>query len=228
MPIQIANRLDCEFLNLNWRLLPELELAEVQLCPLPSGPVERAAEPGRFAMGSGGIPYLQQERSGDAAECAGQRRRRRRTQPCQAQSRSTLPSTANSSTSGGTVDLEVEISDRWPLKAPRAPTGLACSGTGMTQLNLQAVNISATTQRPQQLRWRSSGRMQGQHRSLAIPLSGAIHAADSAPANACTKRLFLNMSLQVQFDNVFVDWGDGTVQASEPRPRQFRLRQRLR
>src|ERR1035441_7129843 len=46
---------------------------------------------------------------------------------------------ANPQPSSETVDLEVEISDRWPLKAPLAPTGMACAGMGS---GLQVQNLT--------------------------------------------------------------------------------------
>src|SRR5665213_590041 len=55
---------------------------------------------------------------------------------------------ANAQNAGGTVDVQVEISDRWPLMAPLAPTGLACSGTGITTGNLQIQNLSKTSNDP--------------------------------------------------------------------------------
>ena len=58
-----------------------------------------------------------------------------------AQGQNSPQNSANSPPSSGTVDLEVEISNRWPLKAPRAPTGLACSGTGMGT-GLQVTNVA--------------------------------------------------------------------------------------
>src|ERR1035441_2315141 len=46
---------------------------------------------------------------------------------------------ANPQPSSETVDLKVEISDRWPLKAPLAPTGMACAGMGS---GLQVQNLT--------------------------------------------------------------------------------------
>jgi len=118
------------------------------------------------------------------------------------------PATQPAST--GTVDLEVEISDRWPLKAPQPPTGLACSGTGMHMLNLQAVNISQTNSDPNNYvgdQWTIQGN---------IDLSQSPYQANFTPQTAdppnCGQQCLVKYVTQVQFDNVFVDWGDGTVE----------------
>ena len=122
------------------------------------------------------------------------------------------PNSASSTPSGGTVDLEVEISDRWPLKAPVAPTGLACSGTGMTTGNLQVVNLSKTTNDPNNYvgdQWSLGGN---------IDLSRSPYQSNFTPQTAvppgsnCGNQCLVKYVTQVQFDNVFVDWGDGTVQ----------------
>jgi len=110
--------------------------------------------------------------------------------------------------STGTVDLEVEISDRWPLQAPQPPTGMACSGSGMHLLNLQAVNISQTTSDPNNYvgdEWTIQGN---------IDLSQAPYQVKFTPQTACAgpSPCFAKYVTQVQFDNVFVDWGDGTVE----------------
>jgi len=55
---------------------------------------------------------------------------------------------AQQNAQGGTVDVQVEISDRWPLMAPLAPNGLACNGTGITTGNLQVQNLSKTSNDP--------------------------------------------------------------------------------
>src|ERR1017187_3494026 len=47
---------------------------------------------------------------------------------------------ASQQASSGTVDIEVEISDRWPLLAPKPPTGMQCSDGGMgTGLNAENI-----------------------------------------------------------------------------------------
>ncbi len=132
----------------------------------------------------------------------------------QAQSQSSVQgaaaATSTTAASSGTVDLEVEISDRWPLKAPVAPTGMACSESGMTQLNLQAVNISSTSSDPNNYvgdKWALQGN---------IDLSHSPYQTQFTPQTqnppGCTQDCFKYVA-QVQFNNVFVDWGDGTVQA---------------
>ncbi len=130
---------------------------------------------------------------------------------------------ASQQTSGGTVDLEVEISDRWPLLAPKPPTGMACSGTGMTTLNLQAVNISQPTGDPNNYvgdQWTIQGN---------IDLSQSPYQINFTPQTACagSSPCLAKYVTQVQFDNVFVDWGDGTVEpltappVTPPPPNQY-------
>ena len=108
-----------------------------------------------------------------------------------------------------TVDVQVEISDRWPLMAPAAPTGMACNGTGYTTGSLQVQNLSKLCERSQQLHGRQLGAGR-EHRSLALTLSARLHAADRCAAQMRSPCLAKDVS-QVSFSNVFVDWGDGTV-----------------
>ena len=131
------------------------------------------------------------------------------------QNQSVLQNIVNAQNAGGTVDVQVELSDRWPLKAPLPPTGLACSGTGVTAGNLVAQNLSKN----------SSGSSTdpnnyiGDNWSLSgtIDLSRSPYQADYTPQTAvppgstCGNKCVVKDVTQVQFSNVFVDWGDGTV-----------------
>jgi hypothetical protein len=140
----------------------------------------------------------------------------------------------NQAASGGTVDIEVEISDRWPLLAPKPPTGLSCSGTGMGS-GLQAVNIANKDV------YDANGKVTGvdQNNYVGDPwaLQGNINLAQSPyqikftphtadPPN-CGSQCLVKYVTSVQFDNVFVDWGDGTVQpltappVTPPPPNQY-------
>ena len=122
--------------------------------------------------------------------------------------------------SGGTVDLEVEISDRWPLLAPKPPTGMSCSGTGMGT-SVQAVNIADKNV------YDANGKVTGVDQNNYVgdrwALQGNLNLAQSpyqinftpqtADPPGCGSMCLAKYVTQVQFDNVFVDWGDGTVQA---------------
>ncbi len=136
-----------------------------------------------------------------------------------AQNQNSLQNSASQPASGGTVDLEVEISDRWPLKAPQPPTGMACGGTGMGT-GLQAVNIAdknvyGPNGKPTEIdpnnyigdQWALQG---------TVDLSQSPYQVNFTPQTAdppgCGQQCLAKYVSQVQFDNVFVDWGDGTVQ----------------
>jgi hypothetical protein len=121
-----------------------------------------------------------------------------------------------------TVDLEVEISDRWPLLAPNAPTGLACSGTGMGN-GLQVTNVADKHV------YDANGKPTGgidPNNYIGDPfvLSGNFNLKGSPFATNPTLHQLPHQGQvfgtvdQVQFDNLFVDWGDGTVQALSPQP----------
>jgi hypothetical protein len=109
------------------------------------------------------------------------------------------------------VDVQVEISDRWPLMAPLAPNGLACNGTGITTGNLQVQNLSKTSNDPNSYagdKWSLGG---------TIDLSRSPYQPDYTPQTAvppgstCGNQCLVKDVTQVDFSNVFVDWGDGTV-----------------
>jgi len=119
--------------------------------------------------------------------------------------------------SGGTVDIEVEISDRWPLLAPKPPTGMQCNG-GFGS-GLQAQNIADKTT------YDANGKPNGtdpmDYVGDSFALGGTIDLSQSpyeikfTPQTAdppnCGQPCLAKYVAQVQFDNVFVDWGDGTV-----------------
>jgi hypothetical protein len=128
-----------------------------------------------------------------------------------AQNASAQLNAANAQNAGGTIDVQVEISDRWPLMAPLAPTGLACSGTGITTGNLQIQNLSKTSTDPNSYvgdKWSLGG---------TIDLSRSPYLPDFTsqtavpPGSTCGNQCLVKDVTQVDFSNVFVDWGDGTV-----------------
>ncbi len=126
-----------------------------------------------------------------------------------AQNANTPQNAANTQNTGGTVDVQVEISDRWPLMAPAAPTGMACNGTGYTTGSLQVQNLSKPANDPNSYmgdKWALGGN---------IDLSRSPYLPDYTPQTVAPPKcgspcLAKNVS-QVSFSNVFVDWGDGTV-----------------
>ncbi|MGO9167582.1 MAG: hypothetical protein ACLP56_12000, partial [Candidatus Sulfotelmatobacter sp.] len=126
---------------------------------------------------------------------------------------------AASQNSGGTVDIEVEISDRWPLLAPKPPTGMQCGGTGFGT-GLQAQNIADKT--TYDANGKPNGTDPNDYIGDSFALGGTIDLSQSpyeikfTPLTAnppnCGQQCLVKYVAQVQFDNVFVDWGDGTVE----------------
>lgn len=114
-----------------------------------------------------------------------------------------------SQTSGGTTDVQVEVSERWPLKAPAAPNGLTCNGNGMTTGSLQVQNLSKTSNDPNSYvgdNWALGG---------TLDLSRSPYQPDATPHFVtppnCGSQCLVRDVSNVSFSNVFVDWGDGTV-----------------
>ena len=115
----------------------------------------------------------------------------------------------NTPDSGGTIDVQVEISERWPLMAPAAPNGLTCTGTGMSTGSLQVQNLSKTSNDPNSYvgdDWGLGG---------TIDLSRSPYQPDATPQfvtpQNCGSQCLVRDVSEVSFSNVFVDWGDGTV-----------------
>lgn len=114
-----------------------------------------------------------------------------------------------------TTDIKVEISDRWPLDRPMSPTGMACSLGGSTGTGLQAQDADATGNDP------------NNYMGDRFVLSGSFNLTDSpyathpnliqTPGSRCNGCLFGQIG-EVAFDNLFVDWGDGTVQSLSAPP----------
>jgi len=104
-----------------------------------------------------------------------------------------------------TTDVEVEVSDRWPLNRPQAPTGLSCPANGMGS-GIQALDIDVTGSDP------------NNYAGDRFALSGSFNLTDSPyaahpnlvdkPCNNC----LIGQVSQVAFDDLFVDWGDGSIQ----------------
>jgi len=103
-----------------------------------------------------------------------------------------------------TTDLEVEVSGLSQLGSTQAPTGLQCNGSGMGNgLNISDVDQPATDPNSYAFdRWLLSG---------TVDLTNSPYAAHGTPQESGSG-LIKNVNLMT-FDNVFVDWGDGTVQS---------------
>jgi hypothetical protein len=126
---------------------------------------------------------------------------------------------------------EVEISERWPLGRVNAPTGLAVNGNGdVTNSQLSVINVGAKAN------FDANGKPTGKVDPNNYPhdlfmLSGSFDLAkapyathpkmipNNAPVNPqCTQQAGSNCQLipsdkGAKFDNVYVDWGDGTIEA---------------
>ncbi|MGA7561409.1 MAG: IPT/TIG domain-containing protein [Terriglobales bacterium] len=103
-----------------------------------------------------------------------------------------------------TTDLEVEVSTLSQLGTTQAPTGLQCNGSGMSN-GLNITDADKTQSDPNAYvldRWLLSG---------TVNLTNSPYRANGTPQESGTG-LIKSVSLMT-FDNVFVDWGDGTVQS---------------
>jgi hypothetical protein len=122
------------------------------------------------------------------------------------------------------VDIEVEISERWPLYLPDAPTGLGCPSAVSAGLSVN--NIDSSTQNGKLAG--ASGftydhfQIKGQLNLSDSPYTAHVGKTQASTPNTQTSLptwlggggsmgspsqvLFTTWS----FDNVFVDWGDGT------------------
>ena len=112
------------------------------------------------------------------------------------------PSSANPQPAE-TTDIEVEVSGVWELGTTQAPTGLNCAGSGMGN-GLNVTDADATTTDPNNYvndRWLLSG---------TVDLTNSPYSAHGTP-NESGSGLIKTVNLMT-FDNVFVDWGDGSVQ----------------
>lgn len=108
-----------------------------------------------------------------------------------------------------TTDVKVEVSDRWPLDRPLAPTGMACSGGGQSNTGLQAQDAD------------DPGNDPNNYVGDRFVLSGSFNLTDSPYAthpNLVKGSGLIGQVHQVSFDNLFVDWGDGTIQSISAPP----------
>lgn len=115
---------------------------------------------------------------------------------------------ASQSSQPQTTDVEVEVSDRWPLDRTNAPTGMSCPANGMGN-GLQANDIDIT------------GSDTSNYAGDRFALSGSFDLTDSpyatnpnlidVPGSQKSGQVIGQVG-QLAFDNLFVDWGDGTIQ----------------
>jgi hypothetical protein len=117
----------------------------------------------------------------------------------------TQNSAASQSSQPQATDIEVEVSDRWPLNRPSAPTGMSCPAGGFGN-GLQALDIDVTGNDPNNYagdRFALSG---------SFDLTNSPYAAHPNLIDKPCSDCLIGQVDGVAFDNLFVDWGDGTIQ----------------
>ncbi len=108
---------------------------------------------------------------------------------------------------GHRVTKIVERSERWPLNTTRGPTGMACSNVASSKLDALPIDNATATAVHTGERWQLVG---------SLNLKNSPWAADVqmvqwpyARGQGHGKKF---IATSWHFDNVFVDWGDGTVE----------------
>ncbi len=116
---------------------------------------------------------------------------------------------------GTMVPREVERSERWPLNTPYRSTGLACGNEASSTLNVRRVDNSSTNKNKPFSneiypvahtgdRWQLFGTMD----LGRSPWSSEPSETATAVGHGKNKHF---PSITWNFDNIYLDWGDGTV-----------------
>ncbi len=118
----------------------------------------------------------------------------------------------NGKTTSNTVDLQVEISDRWPLMAPQQPNGMSCGKGGFTTNNLNVTNFSrpSNTNDPNNYigdQWGLGGTVDLSHSPYKVDYTFQTYTPPT-----CGSPCLISDIADVAVSNVYVDWGDGTVE----------------
>lgn len=113
-----------------------------------------------------------------------------------------LSQPTNGGSLGTMVPREVERSERWPLNLPARPSGMGCGSEVRSNLDVIPVSGGIANAVHTGDRWKLTG-------TLDLEFSPwASHPQTSQPVKVRgNKALFTTW----RFDNVYVDWGDGTV-----------------
>lgn len=108
---------------------------------------------------------------------------------------------------GHMVTKIVERSERWPLDTTRGPTGMACSNVASSKLDALPIDNATATAVHTGERWQLQG---------SLNLKNSPWAADVqmmqwpyAKGHGHGQKF---VATSWHFDNVFIDWGDGTVE----------------
>lgn len=116
---------------------------------------------------------------------------------------------------GTMVPREVERSERWPLNTPYHPTGLACGNEASSTLDVERLDNSSTSKNQQSSTKIATAAHTGERWQLVGALNLDRSPWSSEPSETATavghgkNKHF--PSITWRFDNVYVDWGDGTV-----------------
>ncbi len=128
----------------------------------------------------------------------------------------------------GKIHMEVELSDRWPLRIPNDPTGIDCPGGKSTRgsLNLDPLSDKKVLDENGDVVYDVVGRTKipridpNNYPGDVFGLSGEFDLSFSPWAThpkttmeAAPGSQFKTNIAQLDFDTLFVDWGDGTVEA---------------
>jgi hypothetical protein len=107
-----------------------------------------------------------------------------------------------------TTDVEVEVSDRWPLNRPDAPTGMSCPESGFGN-GLAALDIDLSGG---EINYYAGDRfvVTGNFDLTNSPYATNPSLID-VPGSKKSGQVVGQIG-QLAFDNLFIDWGDGTVQ----------------
>ncbi len=116
---------------------------------------------------------------------------------------------------GSFVETEIALSERWPLATPAAPTGLGC-GSEHGSLSLVNLDKGATSQGGAVVVEAGDGYTGDRFRLTGTFKLNTSPYASHPETQQTTFQEPLTHHTQViattwQFDNLFVDWGDGAV-----------------
>lgn len=116
---------------------------------------------------------------------------------------------------GRQVAREVERSERWPLNVPARPTGLACGSQAPSSLDVKLIDNGATGKDKQFSTDQATSAHTGERWQLVgaldlkrSPWSSSPQVFQPAVGRGKNKKVLFTTW---RFDNVYVDWGDGTV-----------------
>ncbi len=135
-------------------------------------------------------------------------------------------SLALSDGASGQADIEVEISDRWPLAATQAPTGLKdCSKAAACGKGLQLTDVGDPSVTDSNGNVKPGAISPNDYVGDPFVLSGTFDLSRSPYSTTPTyvqptrgSNSFTAPIQDFQFSNLFVDWGDGTVQTLSAPP----------